>query len=60
MTSRERVKAALRFEEPDRVPLACYAIDCDTASKVLGRHTYIRDKAGQKIAFWEGRRDEVV
>ena len=60
MTSRERVKAALRFEEPDKVPLACYAIDCDTASKVLGRHTYIRDKAGQQIAFWEGRRDEVA
>jgi len=60
MTSRERVKAAVRFEEPDKVPLAVYAIDCDTASKVLGRHTYIRDKAGQQIAFWEGRRDEVV
>ncbi len=60
MTPRERVKAALRFEEPDRVPLACYAIDCDTASRVLGRHTFIRDKAGQRIAFWEGRRDEVV
>ncbi|MFO8081038.1 MAG: uroporphyrinogen decarboxylase family protein, partial [Armatimonadota bacterium] len=38
----------------------CYAIDCDIASKLLGRHTYIRDKAGQRIAFWEGRRDEVV
>lgn len=60
MTSRERVKAAIRFEEPDKVPLAVYAIDCDTASRVLGRHTYIRDKAGQQIAFWEGRRDEVV
>ncbi len=60
MTSRERVKAALRFEEPDKVPLGCYAIDCDIASRVLGRHTFIRDKAGQKLAFWEGRRDEVV
>ena len=60
MTSRERVKAAIRFEEPDKVPLAVYAIDCDTASKILRRHTYIRDKAGQQIAFWEGRRDEVV
>ena len=60
MTSRERVKAVLRFEEPDKVPLGCFAIDCDTASKVLRRHTFIRDKAGQQIAFWEGRRDEVV
>ncbi len=60
MTSRERVKAALRFEEPDKVPLATYAIDADIASKVLDRETYIRNKAGQTIAFWEGRRDEVV
>ncbi len=60
MTSRERVQTTLRFEEPDRVPLATYAIDCDIASRVLGRRTFIRDKAGQRIAFWEGRRDEVV
>lgn len=60
MTSRERVQTTLRFEEPDKVPLAVYAIDCDTASRVLGRKTFIRDKAGQRIAFWEGRRDEVV
>jgi hypothetical protein len=60
MTSRERVKAAIRFEEPDRVPLACYAIDCDTASRVLGRESFIRNKAAQRIAYWEGRRDEVV
>jgi len=60
MTSRERVQTALRFEEPDRVPLAVYAIDCDTAERVLGRKTFIRDKAGTAIAFWEGRRDEVV
>lgn len=60
MTSRERVKAALRFEEADKVPLGCYAIDCDTASRVLGRHTFIRDKAGQRTALWEGRRDEII
>ena len=60
MTSRERVQTTLRFEEPDQVPLATYAIDCDTASRVLGRKTFIRDKAGTQIAFWEGRRDEVV
>ncbi len=60
MTSRERAQIALRFEEPDKVPLATYAIDCDIASRVLGHRTFIRDKAGQQIAFWEGRRDEVV
>ncbi|MEA3403581.1 MAG: uroporphyrinogen decarboxylase family protein [Armatimonadota bacterium] len=60
MTSRERVKVALRLEEPDKVPLACYAIDCDTVSRVLGRKTFIRDKAGQRLAYWEGRRDEIA
>lgn len=54
------MRTALRFEEPDKVPLAVYAIDCDTASRVLGRKTFIRDKAATQIALWEGRRDEVV
>ncbi|MGD9497804.1 MAG: uroporphyrinogen decarboxylase family protein [Armatimonadota bacterium] len=60
MTSRERVQTTLRFQEPDKVPLAVYAIDCDTAARILGRPTFLRDKAGTQIAFWEGRRDEVV
>ncbi len=60
MTSVERVKTALAFEEPDRVPLAHFAIDCDTVGRVIGRRTLVRDKAGLKIAYWEGRRDEVV
>ncbi len=60
MTSIERVRTTLRFQEPDKVPLALYAMDCDIAGAVLGRKTLIRDKAGQQIAFWEGRRDEVV
>lgn len=60
MTSRERVQITLRFEEPDKVPLAVYVIDSDTAARVLGRPTFFRGKADQQIAFWEGRRDEVV
>ena len=60
MTSIERVKAALDFREPDKVPLANYVVDCDVAGKVLGRKTFLRDKAGTQIAYWEGRRDEVV
>ncbi len=60
MTSIERVKATLAFEEPDRVPLAHFAIDCDTIGRVIGRKTIVRDKAGLTIAHWEGRRDEVV
>lgn len=60
MNSIERVRTTLRFEEPDKVPLGMYVIDCDVAGAVLGRKTFIRDKAGQQIAFWEGRRDEVA
>ena len=60
MTSIERVKAALAFQEPDRVPLAHFAIDCDTIGRVIGRPSIVRDKAGLRLAHWEGRRDEVV
>jgi len=60
MTSIERVKTALALEEPDRVPLAHFAIDCDTIGRVIGRKTIVRDKAGLTRAHWAGRRDEVV
>ncbi len=60
MNSKERVATALRGEIPDRAPLGFFAIDSDTASKILGRETYWRAKAKSQIAFWEGRRDEVV
>jgi len=45
---------------PDRCGLGFFAIDSDIASKVLGRETYWRNKAASQVAFWEGRRDEVV
>ena len=60
MTSIERVRATLNFEEPDKVPLGHFIIDCDIASRILGRNTFIRDKVGTQIAYWQGRRDEVV
>ncbi len=60
MTSKERVRAAIAGEPVDRIPLGFYAVDCDTISRVIGRKTYVRDKIGAQIAFWEGRRDEVV
>ncbi len=60
MNSKERVKAALTGEIPDRCPIGFFAIDGDTAEMVLGRPTYWRSKAKSQIAFWEGRRDEVV
>lgn len=53
-------KAYSRSGNNDKPPFGCFAIDSDTASKVLGRPTYWRAKAKCQIAFWEGRRDEVV
>jgi hypothetical protein len=60
MTSKERVRCALQGGVPDRVPLGDFAIDYDTAERVLGHETYARAKARCRIAYWEGRRDEVV
>lgn len=60
MTSKERVKSVLRGDIPDKVPWGEWAIDFDTVSKVIGHPTYYRAKAKSQMAFWEGRRDEVV
>lgn len=60
MNSKERVKKALKLEVPDRIPYGEFSIDFDTVEKILGHETYLRAKAKSKIAFWEGRRDEVV
>lgn len=44
----------------DKIPLGFYVADCDTIEKVIGHKTYVRDKVGRQIAFWQGRRDEMV
>lgn len=60
MNGKERIKQALARQSVDRVPLGFYAIDYDTVERLLGHDTYLRAKARSQIAFWEGRRDEVV
>jgi uroporphyrinogen-III decarboxylase len=60
MDSKERVRRALNHEPVDRVPIGFFAIDFDTVEQLLGHETYVRAKAKSQIAFWEGRRDEVV
>lgn len=60
MNSKERVRAAIARQPADRVPLGFYVVDHDIISQVIGRPTYLRNKVDLKIAFWEGRRDEVV
>ena len=60
MNSKERVRAAIRCERPDKVPLGFYVVDYDTVERVIGRKTYVRNKVLSQLAFWAGRRDEVV
>jgi len=60
MTSKERVRAVLNHKIPDMVPWGEWAIDFDTVERIIGHKTYYRAKARSIIAFWEGRRDEVV
>ncbi len=60
MNSKERVRAAIRRERPDKVPLGFYIVDYDIVEKVIGHPTYVRNKVKAQLAFWEGRRDEVV
>ena len=60
MNGRQRVIAALRHEPVDRIPYGEFAVDYDTVSAVLGRDTFVRNKADSMIALWEGRRAEVA
>lgn len=60
MTSKERVLKTINHQEPDRVPVGEWGIDHDHVSKIIGRHTYWRNRKDTTLALWEGRRDEVV
>lgn len=58
--SRAAVAAVLRGEQPRHIPFGVYAVDCDLASRILGRKTLVRDKVAQQVMLWEGRRDELA
>ncbi len=60
LNPRTRVENIFNGEMPDRPAVGFFAIDSDTAQGILGRPTYWRAKAKSQIAFWQGRRDEVV
>jgi hypothetical protein len=60
MNSKERARAAFEGRIPDRVPWGEFAVDFDTVERIIGHETYLRAKAKSRIAFWEGRRDEVA
>ncbi|HPC16502.1 MAG TPA: uroporphyrinogen decarboxylase family protein [Candidatus Hydrogenedentes bacterium] len=60
MTAKECVQRTLARESAPYIPLGLYVVDYDTIEAVIGRKTYVRNKIACQIAFWEGRRDEVV
>lgn len=60
MTPKQRVKETLEGRIPDRVPWGEFAVDFDTVERILGHETFLRAKAKSRIAFWEGRHDEVA
>ena len=60
MNGKTRIRCVLTDKPVDRIPIGFYAIDFDTVERLLGHETYLRAKAKSRIAFWEGRRDEVV
>jgi uroporphyrinogen decarboxylase len=60
MNARDRVLTTIDHREPDRVPVGEWGVDHDHVEKILGHPTYVRNRKEMTIAFWEGRRDEVV
>lgn len=60
MTSKECVKRVINQQPAPYVPLGFYIVDYDTIEAVIGRETYVRNKIKMRVAYWEGRRDEVV
>lgn len=60
INSKERVLTTIAHKEPDRVPVGEWGIDHDHVSRVLGRHTYWRNRKDTTLALWDNRRDEVV
>ena len=60
MTGKERMVAALKHQEPDRVPIGEMGIDYPVIERVLGHETFYRAKIKERQAIWAGRRSEVV
>ncbi|MBS5080222.1 MAG: uroporphyrinogen decarboxylase family protein [Clostridiales bacterium] len=60
MISKERVFKTINHEEPDRVPIGEWGIDHDHVSRIIGRHTFWRNRKDTTLALWDNRRDEVV
>jgi len=61
MTSKERFMAAVEHRETDRVPVGDHWVPHTLIEQVLGVERSLYNAWGYaRIAYWEGRRDEVV
>jgi hypothetical protein len=60
MNPRDRVYAALEHREPDRIPWGEHSIDYNVYEDILGRETLVQAKMRTTLAYWDGRRDDVV
>ncbi|MHC1695843.1 MAG: uroporphyrinogen decarboxylase family protein [Eubacteriales bacterium] len=60
MTGKQRVLAALNFQQPDLIPWGEHCIDYNIFELVLKRPSLVHAKFKEIRAYWEGRRDEVV
>lgn len=60
MLPKERVIAALSHREADRIPIGEMAADYTIVEQAIGRRTYYRSKWREYMAYWQGRRDEIV
>jgi uroporphyrinogen decarboxylase len=60
VTPKERVIAAIKHEEPDRVPTGENQVDGALVEQILGRPVLYNVGWREIQAIWNGRRDEVV
>ena len=60
MLPKSRVIAALEHHKPDRVPVGEIGVDYTITEQALGHETLYRAKWKEYMAFWQGRREEIV
>jgi uroporphyrinogen decarboxylase len=60
VNGKERVQAALRHEEADRVPCGENEVDYLVVEELLGYETLYNSRWRERQALWDGRRSEIV
>jgi uroporphyrinogen decarboxylase len=60
MLPKSRVIAALEHRKSDRVPIGEIGVDYTITEQALGHETLYRAKWKEYMAYWQGRREEIV